>query len=145
MLVVFDLDGTLADCSHRLHHLQQKSPANWDAFFAACPLDEPIEKVIEVAKALHAAGHVIEIWTGRSDAVRAETQRWIAERAIPVSLLLMRKAADHRDDDILKREWLDAAASEGHPVDLVFEDRQRLVDMYRKAGVTCLQVADGNF
>ena len=145
MRVVFDLDGTLADCSHRLHHLERKSLESWDAFFAACPLDAPIEKVIAIARALHAAGHVLEIWTGRNAAVRAETQFWLAENGIPTTLLLMRNIGDHRNDDVLKREWLDAAATEGLPIDLVFEDRQRLVDMYRGAGVTCLQVASGNF
>ena len=145
MRVVFDLDGTLANCDHRLHYLENKSPENWRRFFEACPLDEPIEKVIEIAKALASAGHEIEVWTARCDSVRAETERWLEEHGIPNVLLIMREAGDHRNDDILKREWLDTAENEGPPVDLVLEDRQRLVDMYRAAGVTCLQVADGNF
>ncbi len=33
--VIFDIDGTLADCSHRLHHIQ-KDPADWDGFYEAC-------------------------------------------------------------------------------------------------------------
>lgn len=32
---VFDIDGTLADLTHRLHHIQ-KQPKDWDAFFDAC-------------------------------------------------------------------------------------------------------------
>ena len=39
--IVFDIDGTLADCSQRLHHIQ-KSPPDWDSFFAETEKDEPI-------------------------------------------------------------------------------------------------------
>jgi phosphoglycolate phosphatase-like HAD superfamily hydrolase len=144
MHIVFDLDGTLADCTHRLHHIKQR-PANWPAFFAACSQDEPLEKIIAVAQALHAAGHDIEIWTARCDSVRELTRAWLTDLGIPHTLLLMRSEGDHRDDDQLKREWLGQALQEGFPVDLVFEDRKRIVDMYRAAGVTCLQVAEGNF
>jgi hypothetical protein len=34
---LFDLDGTLADCTHRLHRRK-----HWRAFFAACTADSPI-------------------------------------------------------------------------------------------------------
>ena len=44
MFVVFDLDGTLADCEHRLHHIDRhfdrdgmKTKPDWRAFFAAEP------------------------------------------------------------------------------------------------------------
>jgi hypothetical protein len=33
MDILVDIDGTLADCTHRLHHIQ-KQPKDWDAFFA---------------------------------------------------------------------------------------------------------------
>lgn len=35
MFVVFDLDGTLADGDHRLHHITGETK-DWRAFFAAC-------------------------------------------------------------------------------------------------------------
>lgn len=34
MFIVFDLDGTLADCEHRIHHIT-KEPKDWRAFFEA--------------------------------------------------------------------------------------------------------------
>ena len=33
---IFDIDGTLADASHRLHHIQNGNK-DWDAFFARAP------------------------------------------------------------------------------------------------------------
>ena len=38
---VFDIDGTLADNEHRMHHLDGKK--EWDAFFAKQHLDEPYQ------------------------------------------------------------------------------------------------------
>ncbi|RRA50472.1 hypothetical protein [Acidipila sp. EB88] len=145
MHVVFDLDGTLADCSHRLHHIKGDGPKDWDAFFRDCPKDQPLEKIIAIARAMFAAGHDVEIWSARCDSVREATKAWLALMDVPHKLLLLRKVGDHRNDDVLKREWLEEARQEGFPVDLVFEDRARMVAMYREAGVTCLQVADGSF
>jgi len=35
MIYIFDIDGTLADVSHRLHYITGETK-DWDAFFAAC-------------------------------------------------------------------------------------------------------------
>ena len=52
MDVVVDLDGTVADCTHRLHHIRGRGRKNWDAFFAGCDLDEPNSVVVALVKAL---------------------------------------------------------------------------------------------
>lgn len=136
-LYVFDLDGTLADCSHRLHHLERK---DWRAFFAACAKDKLIEHVRTVLWGLAAGGHRIEIWSGRSDECRSETVAWLEDNDIGFDALLMRKAGDHRPDDNVKREFLQGARP-----DLIFEDRSRVVDMWRAEGIPCFQVAAGDF
>jgi phosphoglycolate phosphatase-like HAD superfamily hydrolase len=136
---VFDLDGTLADCSHRLHHLDAK---DWRGFFAACGQDVPIPHAIEVMLTL-ADGHDVEIWSGRSDEVRAETRAWLEINGInPGHLTFMRKAGDRRPDDVVKREFL--AKSNRRP-DLIFDDRDRVVAMWRAEGIPCFQVAPGAF
>ena len=140
---VFDLDGTLADCSHRLHYLDKK---DWRGFFAACPHDEPINHMIELFVTLCRGGHRVEIWSGRSDEVRAETEAWLLEHDIGGSLtgpitVLMRNAGDHRPDDEVKREFLRGG---GIP-DLIFDDRKRVVDMWRAEGIPCAHIAEGDF
>jgi len=74
-MIIFDLDGTLADITHRLHFIQ-KEPKDWDGFFAACVADKPIAHTIEIMNILMNRDRV-EIWTGRSDIVREETIRWL--------------------------------------------------------------------
>lgn len=139
MFIVFDLDGTLANIDHRLHHIEGEKK-DWRAFFADCVDDEPISYMLENLKAFEKAGHRVEVWTGRSDEVREETERWL--RAVYVDVpVVMRKEGDHSPDDQVKGEWLQ---QRGKP-DLVIEDRARVVHMWRKLGVNCLQIAEGEF
>lgn len=132
---------------------------NWKAFFAACVDDEPNWPVIHALKALRSGGAEIWVWTGRSDEVAAETEEWLHRhgifRSVPFlsweplrvpEMLRMRKSGDHRADDVLKGEWL----SEVEPPEYkrlcgAFEDRTRVVNMWRKAGIPCFQVAEGDF
>jgi phosphoglycolate phosphatase-like HAD superfamily hydrolase len=145
MIYIFDIDGTLADISHRLHFIQ-KEPKDWRGFFAACPKDEPIRPVIEIAKAL-ALHHTIIMITGRSDEIEEQTSLWLNEHYIFIGDLLMRKAGDHREDSIVKAELLDRLLRErpGANIAGVFEDRKQVVDMYRAKGLRVFQVAEGNF
>lgn len=140
---VFDLDGTLANLTHRRPYVEGEMK-DWRGFFAACAHDAPIPPVIELLLRLWNTKTVrVEIWSGRSDEVRAETEAWLAANGISSSLLTrMRKAGDHKPDDVLKREFL--ADSDARP-DIIFDDRKRVVDMWRAEGLTCFQVAEGDF
>lgn len=142
--IVFDLDGTIALIEHRLHHIDGKKK-DWHAFFAACTKDLPNAPIIEVLRALHQRGHEIWIASGRSDEVREETVQWLAQHDIPFDHLVMRRAGDRRADDIVKREWLVNGPLPRERIMMVFDDRDKVVAMWRRHGLTCLQVAPGDF
>ena len=139
--VLFDIDGTLADLSHRLHHIT-RHPINWDAFFAAVGDDAVIEPVRELAQALHGAGYRIILVSGRTDKVRDLTIGWLNANAIPFDALLMRREGDTRQDFIVKSELLDVILAEGHEILCVVDDRPSVVAMWRERGLTCLQCRD---
>ncbi|MBB4660019.1 HAD family hydrolase [Parvularcula dongshanensis] len=141
LLVVFDLDGTLADVEHRRHHVTGGN-RRWDAFFAAAKDDPPVAAVIAAFHAMKAAGHEVQVWSGRSDAVRADTEAWLERHGLQPDRLIMRRARDNTPDDVLKESWLDAA---DRKPDLVFDDRDKVVAMWRRRGVPCFQVAPGDF
>ena len=141
MHVIFDLDGTLADITHRLHFIADKKKADWDSFHRACVDDSPITGMIAVNRSL-AATHTIEIWSGRSDMVCNETLLWLRENWIVYDTIKMRRAGDHTPDEKLKEAWLHSATRKP---DLVFDDRKRVVDMWRRNGIRCCQVAPGEF
>lgn len=144
MFIIFDLDGTLADCEHR-RHLVRKNDPDWRAFFAACVDDTPIQAVIDTLHAFNAdilGSHKVEIWSGRSEEVRAETEQWLFDVGIRGNKLRMRPVCDQTPDEILKKQWLD---EEPVKPDLVFDDRNKVVDMWRANGIICCQVAPGDF
>ena len=78
MRVVFDLDSTLADGEHRLHHIK-KEPKDWDAFFAKCRGDKPIDNTIELLRTtLLKLDTQVEIWSGRNQqGIRCATRSYI--------------------------------------------------------------------
>ena len=145
-MYIFDLDGTIADLTHRYHYINNDNP-DWDAFYDACDKDEPIKDVIDVLVNLYKAGETIYIVSGRSDQCKAKTQKWLADNKIPYFVLYMRKKGDHRPDDEVKQEWLDYWLEHHKKEEIkgVFEDRKRVVDMWRKNGITCYQMKDGNY
>ena len=142
MFVIFDLDGTLADVEHRRHFISGPR-GDWARFFAACVDDPPITPIIETLKLFRSVGHRVEIWSGRSDEVRAQTDAWLSHHVGEgVTATRMRQAGDHQPDDELKQSWL---LSEATPPDLIFDDRDKVVAMWRRNGIRCAQVAPGDF
>lgn len=143
MFIVFDLDGTLALTAHREHFIARPSKEkDWRGFYAACDKDQPCHPIIRTALAFDALGERVEIWSGRSDEVSDKTKAWLADHGLGHIPLRTRRAGDHRPDTDLKLEWLDEA---DRKPDLVFEDRARMVAMYRSRDIVCCQVAPGDF
>lgn len=149
-IIVCDLDGTLADCEHRVHHVQSK-PKNWDAFYAGIKDDTVNAAVLHVLdKFTNYDGMHYEVifCSGRPERCREDTERWLREVARmwePHSTqLFMRKDGDFRPDHIVKQDILDAHIDKERVL-FVLDDRQQVVDMWRRNGLMCFQVAPGNF
>lgn len=146
MLIVFDIDGTLADIEHRRGFVQSK-PKNWAAFDAGIPNDSVNGAVAAVFRkfAVDQAFHTVVLASGRSEKTRAATKDWLAKnRLTGWQKLYMRKADDFRGDDIVKREILDdIIADYGQKPDMVFDDRPRVVKMWRENGIFVFDVYQG--
>jgi len=145
MLVVFDIDGTLADNHHRVHQVKSK-PKNWPAYDAAIPDDTAIWPMAETFRALRLAGYDIIFVTGRSERSRKATVKWLDENDLHNSLskIYMRPDGDYRSDDIVKCEILDQIIKEyGFKPDIWFDDRPRVVRAIRARGVFVVDVYQG--
>ena len=149
-LYIFDLDGTLADCEHRKHFISD-GKHDWVAFYAACVADTPIVEVIDTMEYLRLGGADIRVWSGRSEEVRKDTETWLYNNTPLDSVqvrrnLRMRSVGDYTPDEQLKKQWLEALDDEDRArLVAVFDDRDKVVAMWRANGVTCFQVAPGNF
>jgi len=149
MIVIADLDGTIALIEHRRHwldvskHPDMLSDERWRRFFADCVDDQPNNPVINTLQALDDADYEIHIFSGRSDEVHRETVKWLEDFDIPYHYLRMRPAGDFTPDEELKRQWIE----EYDLADIlcVFDDRAKVVQMWRELGLACFQVAPGDF
>ena len=147
-IVIFDLDGTLALIDkRRAISTKDNGKMDWDKFFDPQNifLDKPNTPVIKMAQMLRDDGFRIAIFSGRSDVTRNATKVWLRKNGIRCDMLVMRDKPNHfmKDSD-LKQMWLDKWINKDD-VFAVFDDRQQVVDMWRKNGLTTFQVADGNF
>ena len=142
--VIFDMDGTLADISHRRHHVMTK-PKNWRAFNAGMIADIPNPPIMELAHTLSDFGHRLIVCSGREEVFRDVTEHWLQKHKVCYERVYMRPEKDYRDDGQIKGELLDRILADGWEPWLAIEDRSRVVAMWRSRGITCLQCADGDF
>lgn len=142
MLVVFDIDGTVADIEHRIHWIKSK-PKNWAAFNSEAVNDEVIIPIRNIYYSLVYDGHhTILFVTGRNEQTRKQTEQWLFDNGFKhYNQLFMRKADDYRSDVIVKQEVLNnIVKTYGSKPDIVFEDRPRVIRMWRDNGVFVVNV-----
>lgn len=144
MDIIFDIDGTLANITHRRYHVEKK-PTDWPAFQKLAHLDTCFEPVAVVARSMGSMAHRIILCSGRIEEERPLTERWLLKYQIPYIALYMRASKDYRADDVIKEEILARMRADGFRPELVFDDRDRVVAMWRRNGIICAQVAEGAF
>lgn len=132
--VIVDLDGTLALMGARY-------PFAW----AEVGGDLPNAPVVELVNELAKLDYSVIITSGRKEQCRAETMRWLELHGVPWHQLFMRADDDDRPDVEMKREVFDRKIDPYYEVAWVFDDRNSVVAMWRDLGLTCLQVAPGDF
>ncbi len=143
--VIFDLDGTLADINHRRLKLDPKKP-DWRVFNSEMSEDVPNKPIVELYKTLwNSEVYKLIIVSGRSDEFRSYTEKWLTWNSIPFSELLMRKKGDYRSDYLVKEEILRQIQERWGDIAFVVDDRQQVVEMWRRNGITCLQCDYGQY
>lgn len=141
--IVCDLDGTLCDIQERRKYVTQ-TPKDWKSFFANVSSDKLNAPVADMLDMFIDDGYGVLLVTGRPiDPCGIATEDWLVKHEIKYDHLFMRNGGDHRSDVIVKQEILNLLPIDR--IDYVLEDRNQVVEMWRKNGLFCLQVADGNF
>lgn len=136
--VIIDIDGTVAKMNGR-------SPYDYTRVHT----DLPNRDVIVLVNTLINKGLIPLFTSGRPEACREATEAWINKR-IPTAVhhgysLFMRSTGDRRPDWIVKYELFDKNIRDNYNILMVLDDRDQVVEMWRKIGLTCLQVAEGDF
>lgn len=136
--IIVDVDGTIA------HNDGHRKPFEWNKVNGDKPVVGVIKFIQEFIKHMI---HVEIIYvSGRMDICSSETMVWIGENVSPImDKLIMRKTGDYRSDVVVKREIYEDQIEPFYDVIGVFDDRNKVVKMWRDIGLTCFQVADGDF
>lgn len=131
---IFDLDGTLADDSHRVPHMAR---GDWETYFSLCEHDPVIEHVADLMRSVDYPCFIV---TGRSESVEEETKRWLHAHRLSCVGLYMRKKGDFRKNSEFKLGVLDELRATGWEPVMAFDDQPDTCKMWRDAGVPCAQV-----
>ena len=142
--IVVDIDGTMANVNHRLHHIHKENK-DWNSFHSESENDKINLWCKELVSAMHLLNYKILFLTGRDDQYFDITKAWLGKHQIPFDDIFMRKNGDFRHDTIIKRELYESFIKDTHDVLFVIEDRASVVDMWRQLGITCLQCDVGDF
>lgn len=168
MDVIWDIDGTLADASHRLHLIMNpEGKKDWPAFLAPelVEKDAPIPATWRLLTLLLRDGARVAFITGRNEGQRIMTHRWLRGLGLKQPCphrapahatwsrlgptykppLLMRATGDRRPSHEVKRDLLQDLRGMGYKPTLAFEDRADDARMWRSEGLLCMHVAEGLF
>lgn len=104
-LYIFDIDGVLADITHRLHYMREN---NYEKFYS----DEEIAKDEEITAGIDLVNRLFKsddsfvmFMTGRPTSTDVATQKWLAEHgAMHCYNIFYRKNGDYRPSPIVKIE-----------------------------------------
>ena len=142
--IIFDVDGTIADCDHRRHFVENNN--DWKSFKEQTVNDTPVQWVCDIAKRFIAQGDQVAFFSARNETEREITEQQISEWIGDGHKGLFLREKDSFDpDEVFKANLADKFEEIGGKIDLVFDDRNKVVDMWRARGTTVVQVADGDF
>lgn len=141
--VIVDIDGTIADLSHRLHYLEEK-PKNYDAFYDEVDKDLPIEKVIDIVRHL-SEKYFIVITSGRTNKTCDKTINWLSRNGVPYDALLMKQWYFIQTDIEAKKSIYEKCLANKNII-MSIDDRPSIVELWRSFGIFTIDVNQrGNF
>ena len=141
-IIICDIDGTIARATNRGWYDYDKVKD-----------DEEIVPITDLLSLIEFDTNYVAYYvSGREDSCRDETISWLEKKGLwdgdwktGYNKLFMRKAGDPRKDAVVKKEIYENHIKDKYYVVYVFDDRNQTVKMWRELGLTCLQVANGDF
>lgn len=145
-LVLCDIDGTIANLDHRLQYVKGDKK-DWKMFFMHMEGDSLREDTFATLMKYQEAGHKIIFVSARPEDYRVQTERWLAthcyERGLRYEGVLMRRQHDKRDDVDVKSDIYEELFRHKYDVEIVIDDRPKVIRMWRAKGLSVLDVGPG--
>lgn len=147
--IVIDIDGTIADSSHRQHYLES-NPANWNSFFSDSEIlmDEPIYPVIDLCRSLVTVFRATPVFlTGRPEHTRRATTKWLSTHMgndiVSNCILFMRPSENRKASYIFKQDYIQNL--DLPQVICCVEDNTKCGLAFKELGLQVLQVANHDY
>lgn len=135
--IIIDLDGTIA-------HMNGRNPYEFNKV-----LEDIVDSKLNTLLAMFNTNIQFIFVSGRmqSQNCYSDTKLWLQLNIKPSRpfLLFMRENNDYRSDDIVKKELYNNNIKDLFNVIGVFDDRNKVVKMWREIGLLTLQVNEGDF
>lgn len=163
--ILCDIDGTLADCAHRLHYIKntipcpdcsggllgacsrckgaRKVPAkkDWAGFFSDVSNDVPIPLIVDLVTDLSKRYDIVMV-SGRNMSIAKQTEDWLDKHCpFPIKYLLLRQDNDHAPSAEAKGEIVKKIPHKA--IVAAIDDRPADLIMYRGLGITTIDVGQG--
>jgi len=134
-IVLCDIDGTVADITHREHLLKKNSKGrvNWKAFFSLMDKDVVREHIKDMIYMSWPDCQVVFL-TGRPEDYRDVTEKWLDDNGFEYIELHMRPLGDRRPDYIVKSEFV-LTLMEKYDIVIALEDREPVIKMLREVNI----------
>ena len=146
-LIVFDIDGTLSDVTHRERFARDK---DYETFYSLMSKDSPRREVVDLLLSFHNLKKVctdnlcIVILTGRPCKYETETVKCIEKhtglKEHEDYILIMRENGDYRNDGIFKNEIIELLQNGIGDIAFMIDDRESVIKtIERKTTIKVIQ------
>ena len=147
--MIFDMDGTLADVSSIVHHLN--APLNLMEIEALdlyheLSVDVPaVEEIVRAAQSAHDLGYAVLIVTARKIKYMGVTGHFIVKHDIPCEAIFMRSDDDLRSDYELKKDILRRIRAQGYVIERAYDDNPEIIKLWTEEGIEAILVEGNGF
>lgn len=149
-VVLVDIDGTIADTTHRLHYVTKPEGASddwkkdWKGFFSEMA-DDPVR--LDTQKKLiylYNQGFNIIFLSARPDSYKDVTLKWLADKNLGFAYtVIMRQSHDKRPDTDVKKDILNHHFPDRGVIHTIIDDRPSVIRMWRAEGLNVIDVGNG--
>jgi len=136
--IIVDLEGTLTNCAHRIHHYNNKNYDEWNDLFYK---DLPNDDLLGILRKYQTLDVAVIICTAKNITYQNEVESWLSRYSYLALSddIMYRSINDNRPSVFVKKELLDSIKT-SYDVICAYDDRKDICDMYEKQGIKAVLV-----
>jgi predicted kinase len=145
-VVLCDIDGTIADTTHRLHYVNppEGEKKDWKGFFSEMASDPVRDDVRKILIQHYNEMKTIIFLSARPETYKDVTLKWLDDKGLGFAYtLIMRQSNDKRADIETKKDMLDKHFPDRGVIHTIIDDRPSVIRMWKEEGLNVVDVGKG--